>query len=205
MDAIEASAGVRTPPDNVPALDIDPFAPDFLHDPFPAYAALRDAAPVVWLSRWSCYGAARHAEVQAILNDPQTFCSSRGVGLADFAREEPWRPPSLILEADPPAHARPRGVLGQVLSIGALRAYKPTFAAVADRLVEALLARGTFDGIADLAEAFPMAVFPDAIGPLPRTAASTCCPTPASSSTRSVRRTRCARRRSRARCRTSPM
>jgi cytochrome P450 len=47
---------------------------------------------------------ARYAEVHAVLNDPLTFCSSRGVGLSDFAKENPWRPASLILEADPPAH-----------------------------------------------------------------------------------------------------
>ena len=47
---------------------------------------------------------------------PLTFCSSRGVGLSDFAKEKPWRPPSLILEADPPAHTRTRAVLNQVLS-----------------------------------------------------------------------------------------
>ena len=59
---------------------------------------------------------ARYAEVHAVLNDPQTFCSSRGVGLSDFKKEKPWRPPSLILEADPPAHTRTRAVLSKVLS-----------------------------------------------------------------------------------------
>ena len=61
-------------------------------------------------------GVARYAEVHAVLNDPATFCSSRGVGLSDFAKEKPWRPQSLILEADPPAHTRTRAVLNQVLS-----------------------------------------------------------------------------------------
>jgi 4-methoxybenzoate monooxygenase (O-demethylating) len=43
-------------------------------------------------------GVARYDEVHRVLNDRQTFCSSRGVGLADFAKEQPWRPKSLLLE-----------------------------------------------------------------------------------------------------------
>ncbi len=43
--------------------------------------------PLVYLDKWSVYGVARHAEVHAVLNDPATFCSSRGVGLSDFAKE----------------------------------------------------------------------------------------------------------------------
>lgn len=71
---------------------------------------------MVYLDKWNVYGVARYAEVHAVLNDPATFCSSRGVGLSDFKKETPWRPPSLILEADPPAHTRTRAVLSKVLS-----------------------------------------------------------------------------------------
>ena len=73
---------------------------------------------------------ARYAEVHAVLNDPATFCSSRGVGLSDFAKEKPWRPPSIILEADPPAHTRTRAVLSQVLSPTALKQVRDRFAAL---------------------------------------------------------------------------
>ena len=73
-----------------------------------AFRARGDArsGPLVYLDKWSVYGVARYKEVHAVLNDPATFCSSRGVGLSDFSKEKPWRPPSLILEADPPAHTQ---------------------------------------------------------------------------------------------------
>ena len=83
---------------------------------FPALALKVDGDPVVYLDKWGVYGVARYEQVHAVLNDPATFCSSRGVGLSDFAKEKPWRPASLILEADPPAHTRTRAVLNQVLS-----------------------------------------------------------------------------------------
>ena len=101
---------------DIPHVDVDPFSIEFFADPYPTHELLREAGPVVYLDKWNVYAVARHAEVHAVLNDPLTFCSSRGVGLSDFAKETPWRPQSIILEADPPAHTRTRTVLNQVLS-----------------------------------------------------------------------------------------
>src|SRR3954471_7905929 len=148
----------------VPHLDVDPFAMDFFADPYPTHELLREAGPVVYLDKWNVYGVARYAEVHAVLNDPQTFCSSRGVGLSDFAKETPWRPPSLILEADPPAHTRTRAVLNRVLSPAVMKQIRDRFAAAAETKVDELLAKGSFDAVADLAEAYPLSVFPDAVG-----------------------------------------
>ena len=149
---------------SVPALDVDPFSIEFFEDPYPTHALLRDAGPVVYLDKWSIYGVARYAEVHAVLNDPMTFCSSRGVGLSDFAKEKPWRPQSIILEADPPAHTRTRAVLSQVLSPTVMKRFRDRFAAAAAAKVDELLALKSFDAVADLAEAYPMSVFPDAMG-----------------------------------------
>ena len=89
-----------------PVSEIDPFCREFFEDPFPAYR-VREAGPVVRLSRYGVWASARYQEVHAILNDWQTFCSSRGAGLTDFAKEKTWRPKSLVLETDPPLHTAP--------------------------------------------------------------------------------------------------
>lgn len=148
----------------LPSLDVDPFDPAFLDNPYPQHAVLRDAGAVVWLEAIGAYGMARFAEVQSALKDWEAFCSSRGVGLGDFAREEPWRPPSLLLEADPPLHDRTRRIMNRIVTIAALKGEREKWAAVADELVASLAQRGTFDAVHDLAEVFPMAVFPDLIG-----------------------------------------
>src|SRR3954467_8070569 len=148
----------------VPHLDVDPFDMNFFADPYPTHDLLRETGPVVYLDKWNVFGVARYAEVHAVLNDPATFCSSRGVGLSDFAKEKPWRPQSLILEADPPAHTRTRAVLNQVLSATALKPLRAHFTALAEAKVDELLAHGHFDAIADLAESYPLSVFPDAMG-----------------------------------------
>jgi cytochrome P450 len=149
---------------NIPHLDVDPFSLEFFDDPYPTHELLRETGPVVYLDQWKVFAVARYAEVHAVLNDPLTFCSSRGVGLSDFAKEKPWRPASLILEADPPAHTRTRSVLNQVLSATVMKPLRERFATAAAAKVDELLARKSFDAVADLAEAYPMSVFPDAMG-----------------------------------------
>jgi 4-methoxybenzoate monooxygenase (O-demethylating) len=146
------------------SLDLDPFAEEFLADPYARHETLREAGPVVWLAPIGCYGMARHAEVQAALRDWQTFVSSRGVGLADFQQEEPWRPPSLLLETDPPLHDRTRSLMNRIVSLGALRDVAARWQVVADDMIARLVARGRFDAVEDLGAAFPLAVFPDLIG-----------------------------------------
>jgi 4-methoxybenzoate monooxygenase (O-demethylating) len=148
----------------IPALDIDPFCQAFFDDPYPAHAAMRDAGPVVYLPRYDVYAAARYDEVRAILTDWRSYASGRGVGLSDFARETPWRVPSLLLETDPPLHDRTRALMDKVLSPAAVRSLRDGFIRAAERLVDDLLARGWFDAIRDLAEAYPLTVFPDAVG-----------------------------------------
>lgn len=150
--------------DRAPVDHLDPFSIPFFDDPFPAHERLRDAGPVVWLPSIGCWAVARYESVHGVLHDHETFCSSRGVGMADFAKETPWRPPSLVLERDPPEHTRARSVLSRILSPATAKQLREGFAAAAQALVERLLERGRVDGIADIAQAFPLSVFPEALG-----------------------------------------
>lgn len=145
-------------------LKVDPFDEAFLADPYAHHAALRDAGPVVWLEPIGAYGMARFQEVQAALRDHETYCSGRGVGLGDFAHEAPWRPPSLLLEADPPLHDRTRKLMNKIVSLGAVRELRPAWRERAEALADRLVAQRRFDAVAELGEAYPLLVFPDTIG-----------------------------------------
>jgi cytochrome P450 len=147
-----------------PASNVDPFSNAFLHDPYPHHEALREAGPVVWLEQYRIWAMARHEQVRDALTDWQSYCSSAGVGLSDFRKEPPWRPPSIILEADPPLHTRTRAVLTRILSPAAIRVLRDTFAREAEKLISRLVEKREFDGVAELAEAYPLKVFPDAVG-----------------------------------------
>ncbi|MET0829743.1 MAG: cytochrome P450 [Microbacterium sp.] len=150
---------------SVPVSDVDPFATEFLDDPLPFHEHLRELAPVVYLSRYDVHAIARYEDVRRALTDWQSLQSGAGVGLSNFTHEEPWRPPSLLLEADPPRHDAPRAVLEKILSPRQLRAMEGAWRADAASLVDDVLSRGDeFDAIESLAEAFPLRVFPDAVG-----------------------------------------
>lgn len=154
----------RKPPAGAPVLDIDPFSIPFLEDPFPGHARLRDAGPYVWLPHYNIGAVARYEQVRDVFMDWRSFSSARGVGMEDFEVHGRFRLPSLILEADPPQHTRARSILSKVLSPHVLKTLRENFFAEAELLVSQLLERREFDAIGDLAEAYPLRVFPDAIG-----------------------------------------
>jgi cytochrome P450 len=149
----------------LPRTDVDPFGHEVREDPLPFHAALREAGPVVHLTKYDVYAFARYEQVHAALVDWQGFQSGAGVGLSNFRFEKPWRPPSLLLEADPPRHDAPRRVLTRILGPRALRRLREAWFADALDLVDQVLAAGPeIDAVPALAEAFPLRVFPDAVG-----------------------------------------
>lgn len=154
----------------VPTSDVDAFGHAHLEDPHLFHHELREAGPVVYLTRHNVYAIGRYGDVHAALTNWQGFQSGAGVGLSNFRTERPWRPPSLLLETDPPHHDAPRAVLSKVLGSRALRKLHDQWFADAEDLVENLFAGAgsgaliELDGMAALAEAFPLRVFPDAVG-----------------------------------------
>jgi 4-methoxybenzoate monooxygenase (O-demethylating) len=154
---------------NIPELDIDPYSHANLLDPYPMHERLREAGPVVRLTPYgSLLACARHAETHAVFNDHARFISGAGVGLTNFNTETPFRPKSLILEADPPLHTQNRAVLARILSPKVVMQIRATFTAEAEALIDRCLqksvALGQIDGIQDLAQPYPLKVFPDAVG-----------------------------------------
>ena len=94
----------------VPTMDKDPYSTECLIDPYPFHEELREAGPVAWLERYEVWATGRHEHVRSILTDWGTFMSGAGVGLIDL-RVDAWRPPSLLLEADPPDHTVVRSII----------------------------------------------------------------------------------------------
>jgi hypothetical protein len=149
---------------DAPSSAIDPFSESSLTDPYTFHEELRQAGPVVRLEKYGIYGMARHAQVQAALNDWQTFISGAGAGIQDLRKTNAWRPHSIVLEVDPPLHDQTRAVLGRMLSGPAIKKLREAFEIEAERLVEDLVSRGTFDAVNDLAIVYPLKVMGDAVG-----------------------------------------
>ncbi len=163
MELIEGHKPID-PPKGVPVWDIDPYDEAILANPVPYYAELRTKGPFAYIPKYSILACGRHLETKEVFSDWQRFVSSRGVGLQDFALEEPWRPASIVLEVDPPRHTQTRKVIMRALSPGAVRELKEFFQIEANKLIDVLLAKNEFDAVTDLAESYPTTVFPKAVG-----------------------------------------
>ena len=150
-------------PDGVPEWDADPYGTDALTDPAPFFAELRAQGPFAYLTKYKMLACGRFEETREVFRDHERFVSSRGVGVSDFALEEPWRPPSIVLEVDPPYHNKTRRVIMRALSPKVVADLREPFAQDADALVARLLDRD-IEAVVDLAEAFPTSVFPRAVG-----------------------------------------
>ena len=145
-------------------LDCDPYSNEFLEDPYPFYDQIREAGAVVRLEKYDVWTSARHKEVHDALANWEVFSSGHGVGLHDSIKVKPWRPPSIILEQDPPLHTRMRKILMDILTFDALKRLRQTFETEADLIARRVCDQGFIDGVADVAEAFPLKVFGDALG-----------------------------------------
>jgi len=81
---------VSPPPDGAaplkaPISDVDPFSSDFFENPFAAHEELREAGPVVRLSRYGVWAAAGYQEVHASSTQRDAFAPG-GFGAATMRR-----------------------------------------------------------------------------------------------------------------------
>src|SRR4051794_35524371 len=147
----------------IPASSLDPFSDDALVDPWDIYRELRDLGPVVALPQWGLHAVMRYDEVRTVLRDWETYSSS-AVGLNPTFNAVAGATTNILM-ASPPLHHKLRSVLGEDLAPRGMRQRLEEF--VTDRaeaLVEQLVARGSFDGVTDLARPFVMGIIYDLNG-----------------------------------------
>jgi hypothetical protein len=152
------------PPLEVSSWDIDPYSREVLLDPKKFFDDLRSKGPFVYLEKYKMLACGQYKETKEVFSDHERFVSSRGVGIQDFKLEKPWRPPSVVLEVDPPIHTKNRKILTKSLSPRKIAELKIYFKKTADTLLDELISKRTIDAVSDLAEIFPTKVFPNAVG-----------------------------------------
>lgn len=146
--------------------DVPVYRPDIYRtaaiiDPYPHYAALRDLGPVVWLPRQRVYALPRYAECKTVLRDDKTFISGEGVALNPVSNRLSR---GTTLNSDGAEHEQRRKLLAHRMLPRALHAISANVDEQAAAVVDAALARGVVDGVADVASALPLAVVPDLVG-----------------------------------------
>ncbi|MEU1331364.1 cytochrome P450 [Streptomyces sp. NPDC005865] len=160
-----------------PAFDVTevfaPASPEFVADPYPAYARLRAAGRVHHYAPTGQWLVPHHADVAALLRD-------RRLGrtyLHRFSHEEFGRtpPPAAhepfhtlndhgMLDLEAPTHTRIRRLVSKAFTPRTVEQLRPYVEELADRLVRELVADGGGDLAARVAEPLPVAVIAEMLG-----------------------------------------
>lgn len=152
-------------PDDIPELDEDPFSEEVLSNPRPFHARLRDAGPVVWLSKYGFYAVGGYDEAVKVYADWRQYTSARGVGTTDLAHQKPWwGERAVLIESDPPRHNEIKAQVMQVYNPRALRDLGAMFRKEAEEMLTRVLSKDSFDAHTEIAAAYPLKVFGDALG-----------------------------------------
>ncbi|MFB6619422.1 cytochrome P450 [Streptomyces sp. NPDC085524] len=150
----------------MPLVDLGSHAEEFDADPYPFYAALRQAGPVHRIETggqrsWLVVG---HEEARQALNHPAL--SKNWLGSELFDVPQAYAANRNMLESDPPHHTRLRRLVAREFTARRVEALRPRVQQVTDELLDAMAARP--DRRADLIRSFaaplPMTVICELLG-----------------------------------------
>jgi cytochrome P450 len=145
----------------VVTLDLDLYADPVLRDSREAFARIREAGPVVWLSRHRMYAMGRFDDVRAALRDDSVFRSGQGIA-ANRLTNRLGRDTTLISDDD--THTARRQVLRRALGADALKVIQGQVDDEARAIVERLAAAGEFDAARDFSSQLPLTIVAQLVG-----------------------------------------
>ncbi|MEU2790337.1 cytochrome P450 [Streptomyces sp. NPDC007100] len=151
----------------------DPWSPDFVADPYPAYAELRARGRAHYFAPSDQWLVPHHADVSALLRDRRLGRTYRHrFTHEEFGRTAP--PPEHepfhvlndhgMLDLEAPAHTRIRRLVSKAFTPRTVERLRPYVEDLADRLVAGLVADGGGDLVARVAEPLPVAVIAELLG-----------------------------------------
>jgi len=145
---------------------LNPRDPDFVNNPYPAYAAIREAAPAFFWEDYGLWCFARFADVSALLRDRRfgrkIVERPRGAKphLAPFDALERHS----MLELEPPEHTRLRNLVNRAFVSCRIEKLAPQIAGLAHERIDAFSSRGSADLVAEFANPIPVAVIGGLLG-----------------------------------------
>ena len=135
----------------------DPYDVGINADPYPAYARLREDAPIYHNDRYDFWALSRHADVEKALVNWQVFSNTRS-DILDIIKAGVELPPGVILFEDPPLHTMHRGLMSRVFTPRAMAALEDQVREFCIRCLDPLVGSGGFDIVAELGAVMPMRV-----------------------------------------------
>lgn len=148
------------------SFDLRALPADFLANPFPVYARLREHDPVRRMPDGSLF-LTRHADLMAVYRDAAVFSSDKHVEFAPkYGVDSPLyehHTTSLVFN-DPPLHTRVRKLIMGALTRRAIADMEPGLIALVDQLLDRIEAQGGGDLIEDFASAIPVEIIGNLLG-----------------------------------------
>ncbi len=145
-------------------LEFSPYDYEIQEDPYPAYARLRDEAPLYRNDGLDFWALSRHADVAAAFRDTELFSNANGVSLDPSA----WGPRASrtmsFLAMDPPRHSRMRALVSRGFTPRRVQDLDERVRQLARKHLDACLSQDTFDFVAEFAGKLPMDVISEMLG-----------------------------------------
>jgi cytochrome P450 len=135
----------------------DPYDVAINADPYPAYAGLREHAPIYYNDRYDFWALSRFDDVQQGLVNWRTFSSTRS-DILDIIKAGVELPPGVILFEDPPLHTTHRGLMSRVFTPRRMAALEDQVRAYCVACLDPLVGSSGFDIVAELGAMMPMRV-----------------------------------------------
>jgi cytochrome P450 len=153
---------------NATAPLFNPLAPEFIRNPYPFYARLRDTDPM-HVTPFGSIVASRHAEASLVLRDKRfgkDFVARSMRRYGPKIMDEPvFRGMShWMLQQDPPDHTRLRGLVVKAFTARRVEDMRPRIQEIVDQTLDAVTPRGEMDLIADFAYRLPVTIICDMLG-----------------------------------------
>jgi cytochrome P450 len=146
----------------------NPLSPEFIRDPYPHYARLRETDPM-HLTPLGMYVASRHAEASLVMRDKRfgkdyVERTKRRYG-PDIMQEPVFRNFShTMLQQDPPDHTRLRGLVVQAFTARRVEDMRPRIQAIVDETLDRIIPMGKMELIEDFAFRLPVTIICDMLG-----------------------------------------
>ena len=148
------------------SFDLRALPADFLANPYPVYAALREREPIKRMPDGSVF-LTRYADLVAVYRDAATFSSDKHVEFAPkYGAGSPLfehHTTSLVFN-DPPLHTRVRKLIMGALTRRAIADMEPGLIRLVDSLLDRIEAQDGGDLIEDFASAIPVEIIGNLLG-----------------------------------------
>ncbi len=145
------------------AVYFDPYDVEINANPYPAFARLREEAPLYYNEQYDFYALSRFADVNKALVDHETFSSARGA-IVELIKANIDIPPGTVIFEDPPVHDIHRKLLARMFTPRKVNALEPKIREYCAQALDPLVGTGRFDFVADLGAIMPMQVISALLG-----------------------------------------